>query len=401
VKLTVLHLERAVVALLPTIVLLLVGLFALAHLDPRSTHFFLFLLSVAISAILLGEYAILFLMQRTRQRHYCALIEACQECLAGQEESRPHMQGDPALLPLARMLNSLLDTVKLAHKHSMQQQRSILRHQQEQADLRAQFQSTQTAHIHLTTQLHAILRILSPVLQGNLCVRAELFPGEVGDLADLCNALIEEVIKLVRWTRSSSQQLTTQTRTLLNGTVELAQQVENQLLHFSQATESAEQMAACLQRSHGTLQISLDTLHTMQAQLQQQRRFSTDSTGFLQHLEQAISDQIHLLADVAQVTRSQVMQAETLITECYTFARDLHQSSCGVLQTAEHLAAVTLLAEQWEQEVRTFQLPELQTLPQLPETRVQPALKSPLPPAPPALRPPSHTAEGHISVHLL
>jgi len=409
------YLGRAGVTLLPVAALLLVGLLLLPHLDAPTGHFLLLLLVVSIAAVLVGELALLWFLQRLRQRRYQALIDACQEALAGNADIRPHMQGDPALLPLARLLNTMLDTIALAHKHSQQQQGAILRHQHEQAEWRTQVQTAQTAQTHLSTQLHTtqiahahlstqvqhLLRTLRPVLQGDLRVRVDVLPGEVGLIAEVCNALIEEVITLVRWTRSSSQQFSTQARTLLTSTIPLAQQVEDHLLHVSQMIEATEQMMTCLHHIHATLQLSLDSMCTLQTQFQRQQHTTQGHTDLLLQLEHTARYHLHLLTDLTQTTQAHATLAQTLITQCSTFAQGLHQSSIGVLQTAEHLTAVAWISEQREEELRTLQLPE----PPSPEAAPPPHLagvkRQKSPSTPPSSPHPPEKGEEQFQAHLV
>jgi hypothetical protein len=414
VNVTVSHLGRAGVTLLPVAAFFLVGLLLLPHLDTPTSHFFLLLLVVSSAVVLLGELTLLLFLQRLRLRRYRALIDACQEALAGNADCRPHVQGDPALLPLARLLNTMLDTIALAHKHSQQQQGAILRHQHEQAEWRTQvqtthaaqahlttqLQNTQTAHAHLSAQVQHLLRALRPVLQGDLRVRADVLPGEVGLLAEVCNTLMEETITLVRWTRSSSQQFSTQTRTLLTGTITLAQQVEDQLLHFSQMIEATEQMMACLHHINTTLQLSLDSMCTLQTQFQHQQHTTQGQTDLLRQLEHTARYHLQLLTDLAQTTRSHATLAQALIAQCSTLAQGLHQSSIGVLQTAEQLTAVAWMAEQREEALRTLQLPE----PPLPEAASPPhraGEKRQMPSTTPSSPLPPEQGEEHFQAHLV
>jgi hypothetical protein len=155
---------------------------------------------------------------------------------------------------------------------------------------------------------------------------------------------MEETITLVRWTRSSSQQFSKEARILLACTIPLAQQVEDQLLHFSQMIEATEQMMTCLHHISTTLQLSLDSMCTLQTQFQHQQHMTQGHTDLLLQLEHTARYHLHLLTDLTQTTRSHATLAQTLITQCSTLAQGLHQSSIAVLQTAEQLTTVAWVA---------------------------------------------------------
>ncbi|HEY4385117.1 MAG TPA: hypothetical protein VGN34_11665, partial [Ktedonobacteraceae bacterium] len=167
-----------------------------------------------------------------------------------------------------------------------------------QAHLTTQLQTTQIAHAHLSTQVQSLLRTLRPVLQGDLRVRADVLPGEVGLLAEVCHALMEETITLVRWTRSSSQQFSKETRTLLTSAITLAQQVEDQLRHFSQMIEATEQIMTSLHHIHVTLQLSLDSMGTLHMQFQHQQHSPQGQSDLLLQLEHTARYHLQLLTDL-------------------------------------------------------------------------------------------------------
>ncbi|HEY4387803.1 MAG TPA: hypothetical protein VGN34_25415, partial [Ktedonobacteraceae bacterium] len=188
---------------------------------------------------------------------------------------------------------------------------------------------------------------------------------------------------------------------LLTGAITLAQQVEDQLVHFSQMIEATEQMLVCLHHIRATLQLSLDSMYTLQTQFQHQQHTTQGQTDLLLQLELTARYHLQLLTDLTQTTQLHATLAQALIAQCATLAQGLHQSSIGVLQTAEQLTAVAWMAEQREEELRTIQLPE----PPLPEAAPPPphraGVKRQMPSAPPSSPLPPAKGEEHFQAHLV
>ena len=66
---------------------------------------------------------------------------------------------------------------------------------------------------------------------------------------------------------------------------------------------------------------------------------------------------VKLLKDISHPAQEHTAFAESAITELYTLAQQTHQSSMNVLNTAERISALAVLAEQWRDSVVPFRLP--------------------------------------------
>src|SRR5207247_6923676 len=82
-----------------------------------------------------------------------------------------------------------------------------------------------------------------------------------------------------------------------------------------------------------------------------------EEKDFLQRLETDTKQQEQLLEELLNSAQSNVSLARSLISDFYTFARRIYESSAGILQAAEPIKSVSELAEQWYNAVIAFKLP--------------------------------------------
>jgi methyl-accepting chemotaxis protein len=361
----IMRLELLISSVMPAAAVLTVGVVGIRQMVNIDIRFFLAFVIGCATAVFFGEMAVLQLFQRATREQSSELVAACQEYLAGNRERRATIQGDTSLTALATLVNTLLDTASQAnqeqkHSSSSNATRKVLL---------------------LTNQLQHLIHDIAPVTKGDLRVRIEVPEGEVGIIADICHALIEELSDLVKWTRYSSEQVIGATATLLRGTVELAQTVETQMLRFSETTEAVEKLVAFIQRLSNALQLSTEMTRTIRSHLQEQAdhmaqpgepssRKNTSSVGalftsplrqsqdFVERLNTDIERQAKLLEEVSRSTQLHTAQGESMVTDLYSFAQRIHLSSTGILQTAEDINALARLAKQWQDAVNVFQLPE-------------------------------------------
>jgi methyl-accepting chemotaxis protein PixJ len=350
--------ELLLASILPTAAILFVGVVGIEQMQGMDIRFFLAVLLASASAIFCAEYALIRFMQNTTGRQIDELVLACREYLSGNYQRRPEIYGDNALSILAHTLHLLLD----ASPQNVQPQPphpNVYPDTEKNSVLAQQLDEQNLAVIQqLDTQMQKLIGEIIPVTKGDLRVRAEIPQGNLGIIADLFNAFIEEVIDLVRWIRYSATHLTGSTSILVSCSIDLAQTAETQLLHFSQTTKTVETLTAELENFRNALQTSVKTVRKIRTYVSQHASDATlEKSALLQRLETDTKLQEQLLGEVLNSAESNITLTKSLIFDFHAFAKHMYESSTGVLQATERLQAVSKLAEQWYNTVIAFQLP--------------------------------------------
>lgn len=346
---SLLYLQLLVASILPAAIILVVaviGTLQVMHENPL-----LFVLVCLLCAMVAAgcELGLLWQMQRAIKDQFADIIMVCRNFMAGKKETRAVVQKDNDLATLARTINALLDAVVQREKTAITPAETTKKSEEPQ----------------LKNQLQQFLREITPVMDGDLRVKATIFTGDLGIIADVCNYLIEELAQHIKWTRYSSDQVITVTRDLIERSIELAQSTETHMVRIAETTETVEKLVAFIQRLGDVLQLSVDLVQGTQSHLQKR-----DATGIrklepsLQGddlLEQVGNDtqrQARMLEQALNATQEHVVLAESMIEGLYVFAQRIHESSTQVLSTAERVGSLVTLAEQWRSSVASFQLVE-------------------------------------------
>ncbi|GHO78888.1 hypothetical protein KSD_66590 [Ktedonobacter sp. SOSP1-85] len=358
-KSNIFRLELLLAAMLPVTAIFIVGVVGLEQRENTGVSLFLGVLFACAIAVFFAEIALVRFMQRATKNQYAQLVEVCQAYMSGQRERRVPLLRNNALSPLAQTLNALLDNVNVG----IQQ---------------AQYTGKATNDVQqLELQIRQLVTDIKPIMDGNLRVRASVPSGRLGMVADICNALIEELANLAKWTRYSSKQVMSKTQSLLSSSIELAQTSEIQTTRFSDTTETVEKLVAFIQRLSSTLQLNVELIHEIRAmllkrpELQKGSGESTLIVNTTQSLEDA-QQQTRLLTRINTDTQrleallnellvsaqANATLAESMISDLYAIAQRIHQSSASILQTAEHIHSLAKLAQQWNASIENFQLPE-------------------------------------------
>lgn len=336
-----------IASIVPTAAVLCIGAVELEQMQELDIRFFLTILLCGAAAVFCAEYALVSFMQRTTSQQVDALLLVCQDYLSGNRGRRPEVPEGSLLAPLALALQKLLDTLSKSVQPATPQANPA----QGSAGNRQQPSP-------LDAQLQKLIREVVPVTRGDLRVRAAIPQGNVGVIAELFNAFIEEVIGLIQWIRYSSVQITSGTRTMLNGSVDLAQTVETQLLRFSQTTRTVETLIEFLESLCRTSQLGLETVQRIGSHAE---HYASDASlekhDFLHQVEIETNHLAQLLGEVVSAAQSNTALAKPLMADLYAVARRIYDSSAGILQTAEQIKSVSALAEQWHDTVIAFQLP--------------------------------------------
>lgn len=113
-----------------------------------------------------------------------------------------------------------------------------------------------TDAVTLYTQFSTFVKELTQVLEGDLRVKLTIPEGNMGVLAEVCNALIEKLVQFSRWTLYSAEQTISTSRMLLDHAVVQAQVAENQILQIANVMSTLEGTVTSIQRLSSTLYLS-------------------------------------------------------------------------------------------------------------------------------------------------
>jgi hypothetical protein len=357
---SIMLLELFVASLLPAVAMLLVGTIGTRLLLSASIGPFVLIFLLSAIAIFLGEFFLIFSMQKVVKGQLFDLIEVCRVYVAGNTARRAIIQKDEGVTTtLAKALNALLDAIPK---------------QSQQAPFQAAA-SVQSSEEALQTQLKQLIHKVAPVMDSDLRVKTQPAVGDIGKATTIYNYLINELIQHIRRTRSATDQITGTTREIIDRSIELAHTSEMLILSLSQTTEKAEQLVAFVQRLGNTLQLCVDNTHDTQELKQQKLQIDytleeefpgqnliVDSISpehmRYEQLKTNMSEQSSMLEQALNDTQEHSILAESIIGELYNFAQSIHHSSTSVLHTTEKMSSFVTLAKQWRSSVMAFHLPE-------------------------------------------
>lgn len=157
-------------------------------------------------------------MWRTLRARVEAMSATCRSVAEGGLDERVPVIGDDMLAGLSASVNAVLDTFQNNPNG----------------------QDTAT----LQGQIEKLLQQVSAVGDGDLRVQADVTPDTLGVLANSFNYMIEELVKVVSRVQSTTQQVTSSTRRILDRSRDLSRSAEAQRQQMMQASEQVEALAA-------------------------------------------------------------------------------------------------------------------------------------------------------------
>ncbi|HEU5369205.1 MAG TPA: HAMP domain-containing methyl-accepting chemotaxis protein [Ktedonobacterales bacterium] len=222
-------------AIIPAVMVLILGVWEVQRLtltaeDQLATWIATF--TCAIISMLVVMY-LGYRIQRQIHERCLGLVEVCKSGAEGERAARAEVVGDDAFAMLAASINSLLESPSGGGES------------REAANLQA--------------QIEKLLQEVSAVGDGDLRVQAEVTPDTLGVLADSFNYMIEELGKVVGRVQSTTMQVTTATRRILDRSAELAQASEQQEMQIAQTTEAVEALATFIQTTARNAQLSAES----------------------------------------------------------------------------------------------------------------------------------------------
>ena len=257
------------------------------------------LIIFALTAVVLGT-GIVFLLQifaRQLSAPLQILTSTAQTATAGNLDARASIEGSSETQILGQSFNKLLEQIQ-----------SLIKRQQELTDEQRQERET------LENEITELMEEVGDAADGDLSVRAKLVPGDVGIVADLFNAIIENLrdiaVNVKQSTGAVSQSLFSnenQIRTL----AEQAIKEVNSLKTAMEAVEDMDQSIQTVADNAGQASVlTKDTYATAQAGSQSMGE-TADSILELRSTVGETAKKIKRLGESAQ----KIAQAVSLIDE--------------------------------------------------------------------------------------
>jgi hypothetical protein len=350
--------QQMLLSLIPATALLLIGACGSQLVSVENGLLFSTLFFSGALLTFFGEETVSSYMQQVREKRYEALTTACRQFLAGNWGTKVAVEGQGELATLAKTINLLLD-----------QQRQLLQQLQTtppptpanppsfvstQASMPGtssteplSAQSNAEAKL-LKEQLLRIISALAPITQGDLRVQVPRSDNLVGAIADTCNSFIEELSRFVKWTRYASQVVTTASRSILDRSLEMARNTENQMNLLSTTTTNIEGVASFIQHLSSNLYLHLSSSKDVQRDiLERVLPIELTSETPAGQLLRELQRQTEAFESILYTAEQTSTQAEALIGDLYTVAQQIYQSSVSSLTTVKRLSELSTLAERW------------------------------------------------------
>jgi len=413
--------ESLVVAALPLVGMLVVGVVALRQMMSINIdiRFFVIVLIIANVVVFVGELLLLRLLDLARTAQVMTLLAVCREYLAGNRAQRATATGDQALDQVASALNTLLDWVQseAAQAANRRAERSAAPGLVGPGQVRATRSggpvtpaaqgrairsgelvtpTTQGAAsgsvasgelMQLDTQVQRLAREIGGVMDGDLRIRPTIPPAASASLPTRAAG------SLRNWSSWSPGRATPVSRSRRPHRRWLtipwsSPKRQKPISKISETTEIIEKLVAFMQRLNDTLQLNDDIAQKMRGYVREaqmpeslpvvqagqqpatRRRQKAASlpNDLLTRMAADVERQSQLLEGISGASEERTAEAEAMVADLYDLAQRLHQLCSGLLRSVESINLLASLASQWGEVVMNFQLPE--------EARVQLSLAS-------------------------
>jgi hypothetical protein len=435
-----LQLQLLVASLFPTVATIIIGAVMSRFMNQEEIGSFLGLLLLCAAALFLGERTIITRMQHMMKIQFVELTNSCQEFMDGNKKRRAPVRGDGEFATLVKTVNTLMDQHR-QQQIEMEQQPQPASVEVEPVEPKGQKEfpiktvaktrklditpmenSKATRNLDITPmenskatrslvninpaskavgsssnglldsrQLYTFIQELALVLEGDLRVKLTVPDGNIGVLAEICNALIEKLVQFSRWTLYSAEKTIRTSRGLLDHSVVQARMAETQIIQLANIIGTLEGVVASGQRLSSTLHLGAEGGHEIYRYLMQYQRplggeMTQVSTGQMQALAerdespredqesvtaataphlliQLVTNtqrQIHLLEEASRTLSESTDITEAGVGDLYTVVQRLHESSIGVLKRTEQVGSLIDTAEEWKTAIEGLRLPEVE-----------------------------------------
>jgi hypothetical protein len=204
----------------------------------------------------------------------------------------------------------------------------------------------------LYTQFYTFIKELTQVLEGDLRVKLAVPEGNMGALAEICNALIEKLVLFSRWTLYSAEQTISTSHILLDHAFAEAQTAENQIRQIANVVGTLEGVVASTRRLSHTLHLNAIMGY------EQESYFLHQKILFENTLSKTLREKISSLEEASHVLSENADTTEASVSDLYAVAQSLYASSVQVLQTTERIGELIEVAEEWKHSIERLRLPE-------------------------------------------
>ncbi|MEO0456079.1 MAG: methyl-accepting chemotaxis protein [Cyanobacteria bacterium P01_A01_bin.114] len=257
------------------------------------------LIIFVLSGLILGAAAagLLVVLARNLSQPLQTLTETARKAAAGQLDTRANPQGTIETQVLGQGFNNLLEQLQSL----LGQQKAIADEQQKQKE-------------NLENEISQLMEEVGDAANGDLSVRAKLSAGDVGIIADLFNAIIENLrdiaVNVKQSTGEVSQSLLTneqEIRTLAEQAVEEARSMQVTMTAVEEMGQSIQTVA---NNANQASALTNDTYETVQAGTQSMEQ-TAESIVELRSTVGETAKKIKRLGESAQ----KIAQAVSLIDE--------------------------------------------------------------------------------------
>jgi hypothetical protein len=345
-------------ALLPAAVTLVSGLLCIVlvalKLDPSIAIISCSILTLVVVALVSLQ---LDSAQRRAQKPTLTLLQEmtsiCQAALEGDYGARlsSNEAADDELALASKTVNVLLDTYAYAQKNLQARHHELEK---------------------LYDQMEQLAYEIKPTMDGDLRARSNVTEGIPGNIAAICNALIEDTAQLVQWTQYMSSQIIQTTHRLMGHSMDIAQVVEDLVRQHTSTTSTIEALVAFTQRMESTLFSNTEVFQENWAHLQRSQPLLNSNTPLptsstiaraqainaLSELRTDMPRQIRLMGDLLQNTHEAISNAEGTLEDLYGFEKRFYNINGTVAQFANMISALATLANNWRQAAENYALPQ-------------------------------------------
>ena len=218
---------------------------------------FSLLLTFGTTALLLGlvATAILILFSQELSSPLNKLTQTAERATAGNLGVRATPTGTVEMQILGKGLNQLLEQIQ----HLLAQQKRLAQEQQQQRE-------------ELETDISQLMEDVGDAAEGDLTVRAQLSASDVGIVADLFNAIVENLRDTAIRVKSTTEQVGTSLNQNETEIQQFSQQAKDEVEALQETVMAMDRMAQSLQavteRANQAANLTQDTYATVQTSSQ-------------------------------------------------------------------------------------------------------------------------------------
>jgi len=299
----------------------------------------------ALTGILLGGTAVgvAFLLGNYLATPLTQVAEAAQKSAEGDLSARaPFKQGSKETQVLAKSYNNLVERVQ-----------QLLKEQEETAEQQRKQRE------ELEQEVSQLVDDIEGASEGDLTVRAQLMPGDIGIVGDLFNAVVENLQDTAQQVKQAASEVNrslgeneSSIRELSEGAIAEAEEIQSTLSSISEINNSiqevaqnAQQAADIADNAYNTAQEGNNTMDQTVANIQQLRSTVAETSKKMKQMgesAQKISQVVSLIDEISLKTSLLAINASVEANR----AGEVGQGFTAVAEQVESLAEQSASAAQ-------------------------------------------------------